>query len=85
MDRCCSDSSRGGVTTLKVDDKDKPTKLIGKLDATAMPLGTSTKAFTGTANGSLTDLSKDPEDDAEALVKSLATKFMGKAIDAMMP
>jgi hypothetical protein len=72
------------VVTLKVDNANNPTKLTGKLDAMAMPLGSTTKSFKGSANGSLTDLSKDPEDDAEALVKSLANKFIAAAIDAML-
>jgi hypothetical protein len=71
------------VITLKGDNAEKPTKLDAKVAIIAMTVGSSAKAFNGTANGSMKGVG-NIQSSAEDLVSSVLESFMPKAISTML-
>lgn len=72
------------VTSLKADDKDKPTKLDAKLALIAMAIGSTAKAFNGTSGGSATGVGSKVQEAAEGLVTDVLDDFMPKVIKTML-
>lgn len=72
------------LTSLKADDKDKPTKLDAKLALTVMTIGSTAKAFNGTSGGSATGVGSKVQEAAEGLVTDLLDDFMPKVIKTML-
>ncbi len=70
------------VTSLKADNKDKPTKLDCKVSLLIMAVGSSARAFSGSSEGSVSNLS-NPQADAEALVVDIFEDLMKQAIPKM--
>jgi hypothetical protein len=72
------------LTSLKADDKDKPTKLDAKLALSVMTIGSTAKAFNGTSGGSADGVGPKVQDAAEDLVNGLLDDFMPKVIKTML-
>src|SRR5882724_10820856 len=72
------------LTSLKADDKDKPTKLDAKLALTVMTIGSTTKAFNGTSGGSANGIGSKIQEAAEDLVTGILDDFMPKVIKTML-
>jgi hypothetical protein len=69
--------------TIKADDKAAPTKLDGKLAITAISIGGTAKAFTGSSNGKVDGFGKKPENGANDLVDALVEDLMFKAVKTL--
>lgn len=72
------------LTSLKADNKDKPTKLDAKLGITVMTIGSTTKAFNGTAGGAEDGVGPKIQDAANELVTGILDDFMPKVIKTML-
>jgi len=97
---CCQDKSSGKLTTkdkstegfiltatltsLKADNKDKPTKLDAKLALSVMTIGSTAKAFNGTSGGSEDGVGPKVQDAANDLVTGILDDFMPKVIKTML-
>ena len=69
--------------TIKADDKAAPTQLDGKIAITALAIGGTAKAFTGSANGKVDGFGKKPENGANDLVEAIVEDLMVKAIKTL--
>jgi hypothetical protein len=72
------------VTSLKADDKDKPTKLDAKVAISVMTIGSTAKAFNGSAGGSEDGVGSKVQSAAEELVTGILDDFMPKVIKTML-
>jgi hypothetical protein len=64
------------LTSLDADDKKKPTKLDAKINISVLAVGSTAKAFTGSAGGST--------DGFGARIKPAATGLVGDVVESMM-
>jgi hypothetical protein len=72
------------VTSLKADDKDKPTKLDVKFALIAIAVGSTTKGFNATTGGSKTGVGSKVQEAAEDLVTNILDDLMPKVIKTML-
>lgn len=72
------------LTSLKADNKDKPTKLDAKLAISVMTIGSTAKAFNGTSGGSEDGVGPKVQDAANDLVTGILDDFMPKVIKTML-
>jgi len=72
------------VTSLKADNKDKPTKLDAKAAVSVIAVGSTAKAFNGSSGASLTGVGSNVQSAAEGLVTDLLDDFMPKVIKTML-
>ena len=72
------------LTSLKADDKNKPTKLEAKLALSVMTIGSTAKAFNGTSGGSEDGVGPKVQEAADDLVTSILDDFMPKVIKTML-
>ena len=82
-------SSEGFVLTaslasLAADDKAKPTKLDAKVTLSVLAVGSTGKAFNGSASGSTDGFGSRASQAAEDLVASVLESFMPKVIRTML-
>jgi hypothetical protein len=69
---------------IKPDNKDKPTKLDGKVSLTVITIGSSAKAFTGSKGGSAEGFGSRVKDSAVDLTAGITEKFMPDVIKTML-
>jgi hypothetical protein len=72
------------LTSLKADDKNKPTKLDAKLAISVMTIGSTAKAFNGTSGGSEDGVGPKLQEAADELVTGILDDFMPKVIKTML-
>ncbi len=69
---------------LKADDKDKPAKLDAKISLMVVSAGSTLKAFTGTANGSMDGPGPKIDAAAKDLITQILQPYMPKVIKAIL-
>lgn len=69
--------------TLKADDKKKPTELELKVGVTVVAVGSTAKAFNGTANGKADGFGARVEAGAKDLVDGVLEGFLPKVVKTM--
>ena len=72
------------LSSLDADDKKKPTKLNAKVNVSVFAVGSTAKAFTGTAGGSAAGFGSRVKPAATDLVGGVLEDMMTKVVKAMV-
>ena len=72
------------LTALDADDKKKPTKLDAKVNISVLAVGSTAKAFTGSANGSTDGFGSRVKPAATDLVVGVVESMMIKVVKTMI-
>jgi hypothetical protein len=72
------------LSPLKADNKAKPTKIAAKVGVTVLAIGSSAKAFTGSANGAVDGFGSNSQSDSEDLAQGIIEDFMPKVIKTIL-
>ncbi len=72
------------LTSLKADDKSKPTKLDAKVAISVLAIGSTAKAFNGTSGGTTDGFGSKVASAAQDLVVGVCEGMMPKVIKTML-